>query len=84
MVRTNMRDNLQGFLNSENISTMIHYPLPPHLQKAYAYLGYKKNDFPISEEIANTCLSLPIGPHLSIDEAEYVCKKIKYFFNNNK
>jgi len=84
IVRTNMRNNLQGFLNSENISTMIHYPLPPHLQKAYAYLGYKKNDFPISEEIANTCLSLPIGPHLSIDEAEYVCKKIKYFFNNNK
>lgn len=84
MVRTNLRDNLQDFLNSENISTMIHYPLPPHLQKAYAYLGYKKNDFPISEEIANTCLSLPIGPHLSIDEAEYICKKIKYFFKNNK
>ena len=82
MVRTNMRDNLQSFLYSENISTMIHYPIPPHLQKAYAYLGYKKNDFPISEEIANTCLSLPIGPHLSIDEAEYVCNKIKYFFNN--
>ena len=60
---------------------MIHYPLPPHLQKAYLDLGYKKGDFPIAEEIANTSLSLPIGPHLSVLEIEYICEKIKQFFN---
>jgi dTDP-4-amino-4,6-dideoxygalactose transaminase len=61
---------------------MIHYPLPPHLQKAYTHLGYKKGDFPIAEEIADTSLSLPIGPHLSVDETEYICEKINHFFNN--
>jgi dTDP-4-amino-4,6-dideoxygalactose transaminase len=41
---------------------MIHYPVPPHLQKAYKHLGYKQGDFPIAEEIARTCLSLPVWP----------------------
>jgi dTDP-4-amino-4,6-dideoxygalactose transaminase len=80
-IRTKKRDDLQDFLTSQEISTMIHYPLPPHLQKAYTHLGYKKGDFPIAEEIAETSLSLPIGPHLSVDETEYICEKIKYFFN---
>ena len=80
-IRTNKRDDLQSYLNSQDISTMIHYPLPPHLQKAYTNLGYKKGDFPIAEEIADTSLSLPIGPHLSVDETEYICEKIKHFFN---
>ena len=80
-IRTKKRDDLQKYLNSQDISTMIHYPLPPHLQKAYIDLGYKKGDFPIAEEIANTSLSLPIGPHLSVDETEYICEKIKHFFN---
>ena len=81
LIRTRKRDELQDYLSSENISTMIHYPLPPHLQKAYLDLGYLKGDFPIAEEIANTCLSLPIGPHLSVIETEYICEKIKDFFN---
>jgi dTDP-4-amino-4,6-dideoxygalactose transaminase len=80
-IRTKKRDDLQNYLNSQDISTMIHYPLPPHLQKAYTHLGYKKDDFPIAEEIANTSLSLPIGPHLSVIETEYICEKIKHFFN---
>jgi len=81
-IRTKKRDDLQNYLNSQDISTMIHYPLPPHLQKAYTHLGYKKGDFPIAEEIADTSLSLPIGPHLSVDETEYICEKINHFFNN--
>lgn len=81
LIRTEKRSELQEYLSSENILTMIHYPLPPHLQKAYIDLGYIKGDFPIAEEIANTCLSLPIGPHLSVQETEYICEKIKHFFN---
>lgn len=51
-----------GILADNGIGTLIHYPIPPHLQKAYQHLGFKKDDFPIAEEIADTCLSLPIWP----------------------
>ncbi len=62
VIRTANRDAVSEALKEKGIQTMIHYPVPPHLQKAYNYLGYKKGDFPIAEEIANTCLSLPIWP----------------------
>jgi len=83
LVRTKRRDELQKYLLSENIGTMIHYPVPPHMQKAYKDLGYSKGDFPIAEEIAETCLSLPMGPHLSIEEVERVSNKINCFFQTN-
>jgi dTDP-4-amino-4,6-dideoxygalactose transaminase len=60
---------------------MIHYPIPPHLQKAYAALGLKKGAFPIAEEIAETCLSLPIYPGLSVDEVSYICDTLKCFYH---
>lgn len=82
MIRTNKRDELQRYLASQNIGTMIHYPLPPHLQLAYSELGFKKGDFPIAEKIAETCLSLPMGPHLTIDDITVVAEKIKDFFKN--
>ena len=62
VVRTNKRDTLQKQLADKGIQTMIHYPVPPHLQLAYKHLGFKEGDFPIAEEIAKTCLSLPIWP----------------------
>jgi dTDP-4-amino-4,6-dideoxygalactose transaminase len=62
VIRTSNRDAVADTLKAKGIQTMIHYPVPPHLQKAYKHLGYKKGDFPIAEEIANTCLSLPIWP----------------------
>jgi dTDP-4-amino-4,6-dideoxygalactose transaminase len=80
MIRTKNRDSLQKFLQERNIQTMIHYPLPPHLQEAYKSLNFKKGDFPISEEIAETCLSLPMGPHLTYDDIEYVADNINSFF----
>jgi dTDP-4-amino-4,6-dideoxygalactose transaminase len=46
---------------------MIHYPVPPHLQKAYKHLAYKQGDFPIAEEIARTCVSLPVWPGMDHD-----------------
>ncbi len=59
------RDALHKALAEVDIGTLIHYPIPPHLQQAYSSLGYVKGHFPLAEEIANQCLSLPIGPHLN-------------------
>jgi len=80
-IRTKYRSQLQDYLSNENINTMIHYPIPPHLQKAYEYLGFKSGDFPISELIANTTLSLPMDPFLTKSEILIVCDSIKSFFN---
>ena len=60
IIRTKLRDQLLNYLSNHGIETMIHYPVPSHLQKAYKR-NYKKGDFPIAEEISNTCLSLPIS-----------------------
>ena len=56
---------------------MIHYPIPPHLQPAYATLGYRRGDFPIAERIHDEVMSLPIGPTMSDDQVAYVIDVIK-------
>jgi dTDP-4-amino-4,6-dideoxygalactose transaminase len=81
VVRTQRRDALQQFLTEKGIGTLIHYPLPPHLQEAYKDLNYTTGDFPIAEEIANTCLSLPVYPGLSDDEINYISQTIKAFYH---
>lgn len=80
LIRTRKRDELQAYLSNKGIGTLIHYPVPPHLQEAYKELNYKKGDFPIAEEIAETALSLPLYPGLSKEEVWYVCDEIKSFF----
>lgn len=80
VIRTQKRDALQQHLSTAGIGTLIHYPIPPHLQKAYQHLDYKKGDFPIAEEIAATCLSLPIWPGLSQADVEFIVHTIKNFF----
>ena len=80
VVRIKNRDALQIHLASMGIGTLIHYPIPPYLQKAYKNLGFKKGDFPIAEEIADTCLSLPIYPGLKEDEVLYISDCIKGYF----
>jgi len=79
-VRTKRRDSLSNYLRDNGITTLIHYPIPPHLSRAYEYLKYKKGDFPITEELADTSLSLPIFPEMSDSQIEYVIEKIKDFF----
>ena len=79
VVRTKNRDELQKYLSDNGIGTLIHYPIPPHLQEAYKYLGFKKGDFPIAEEIANTCLSLPIWPGLKEEGVTIITDAIKKF-----
>lgn len=80
VIRTAQRAALQNYLQSKGVSTLIHYPIPPHLQEAYQYLGHRKGDFPIAELIASTCLSLPMFPGISEEEVDYVCECIKAFF----
>ena len=78
-IRSNRRDELQVHLAEKGIGTMIHYPIPPHLQKAYKDLNYKEGDFPLAEAIAKTCLSLPLSPGLTEVEVDYICESIKSF-----
>ncbi len=79
VVRTQQREALQAHLKQHRIGTMIHYPVPPHLQEAYRELNLSEASFPISEAIHREVLSLPIGPHLSLEEAEQVIEAIKSF-----
>ena len=64
VIRHLRRDKLQKHLHEAGVGTLVHYPVPPHLSEAYASSGWKQGDFPITEELANTVLSIPIGPHL--------------------
>ncbi len=79
VIRTNKRDELQQHLTENGIGTMIHYPIPPHLQEAYSHLGHKRGDFPIAEELADTMLSLPMWPGMTEEQVSIVCKKINDF-----
>lgn len=83
MIRTQHRNSLQKFLKDAGIETLIHYPIPVHLQEAYRDLNFKVGDFPIAEQISATCLSLPIWPGLSTKQIKYICEGIKNFFNTN-
>lgn len=83
VIRTTHRSALQHHLTQHGIGTLIHYPVPPHLQKAYQSLGFKKGDFPIAEEIADICLSLPIWPGMTEHMIDEVVKSIVHFFENN-
>ncbi len=70
------RDGLKEFLNSNDIPAMIYYPYPLHLQNAYKYLAYKANDFPVTEELSKTVLSLPMHTELSEDQLKFITEKV--------
>lgn len=79
VIRHPNRDRLSDYLSQHGVATMIHYPIPPHLQPAYANLGKKVGDFPIAELIHSEILSLPIGPTMNLDEARRVASLICSF-----
>ena len=79
VIRTSDRDDLQNHLQQNGVATAIHYPVPPHLQQAYEYLGYKKGDFPIAETLADTMLSLPIYPEMEEDQIDYIIRTINEY-----
>jgi dTDP-4-amino-4,6-dideoxygalactose transaminase len=80
-VRHLRRDELKKFLDENGIGNAVHYPIPLHLQKAYAHLGHKPGDFPVAEKAAREVLSLPIFPELTEAQILRVVAVIKEFFS---
>jgi dTDP-4-amino-4,6-dideoxygalactose transaminase len=79
VVRHPRRDELQKHLSERGVGTLIHYPLPPHLQQAYAEMNLQAGAYPLAERQAREVLSLPMGPHLSDEEADYVVAGLSSF-----
>ena len=73
------RDELQKYLAERGIESALHYPLPVHLQKAYAHLGYKPGDLPVSETVAKRCITLPLFPEMTDEQIEQVTSAVREF-----
>jgi dTDP-4-amino-4,6-dideoxygalactose transaminase len=80
VVRHPKRDELKKHLEANGVGCALHYPLPLHLQKCYASLGYKEGAFPVAEKAARECLSLPIFPEMTDAQVQRVAEVIKNFF----
>ena len=80
VVRNAQRDKLQKNLLDSGIGTMIHYPIPPHLQEAYSMLNFKDVSYPIAELMHRQVLSLPIGPHLTEKQLDKVLSDVVRYF----
>ncbi len=76
-VRLKNRDQVSEAMKQKGVSVLIHYPIPLHLQEAYQELGYKKGDFPVAETLAQEVLSLPMFPHMTHQQIDYVCDVLK-------
>lgn len=79
VVQVENRDEFQDYLKKNDIGTQIHYPIPPHLSKAYEFLGFKKGDFPITEKYSNTIVSLPLYDGMTEEEVMYVVEVINRY-----
>lgn len=79
VIQVEERDRLQTFLASQGIATGIHYPIPIHLQPAYADLGYRAGDMPVTEHCAARVLSLPLFAELKTEEVEFIADRIRSF-----
>jgi len=81
VIRTPQRQKLAEHLKSKGIATGIHYPIPLHLQPVYQSMGLGRGAFPVTEQIANEVLSLPIYPELTADDVDRICLVIRDFFS---
>lgn len=79
VIRCTERDRLQNYLEKRQIGTIIHYPIPPHLSEAYAYLGFRKGDFPIAEKYANEVISIPTYNGITEEEQNYIIQTLNKF-----
>jgi dTDP-4-amino-4,6-dideoxygalactose transaminase len=79
VVRSKHRDKLRQRLNASGIATHIHYPVPPHLQKAYSHLDIPEGTLPVTEGIHREVVSLPIGPHMTSAETSFTISRVKEF-----
>ena len=77
VVRTSDRDRLQGRITQAGIGTLIHYPIPPHMQKAYINMEILPEALPLARDLAREVLSLPIGPQLSLDQVQDIVNALK-------
>jgi len=82
VAKTKKRAELMTFLKSLEIGCLIHYPRPIHLQKAYEKLGYHPGDFPVTENLCEEIVSLPMFPEIKDEEIDFVIEKVKEFFNS--
>lgn len=82
VVRTARRDALQKYLSARNIGSLIHYPVPPHLQPAYADMRLPRGSFPIAEAIHDSTLSLPLGPTMTTDHIDTVVAAVTAFLES--
>jgi UDP-2-acetamido-2-deoxy-ribo-hexuluronate aminotransferase len=64
-------------LNAAGVPTAVHYPIPLHLQEAFAYLGLKEGDFPVSEKVSKGIMSLPMSPFLTREQQDFIVASIK-------
>jgi dTDP-4-amino-4,6-dideoxygalactose transaminase len=82
-VRSPRRDELKKFLDANKIGNAVHYPMPLHLQKVYANLGYQLGDFPVAEKASHEVLSLPMFPELTDAQIQRVAEVVKQFFRRS-
>ena len=75
-IRVKNRDAVQAHLKEKGIPTAVHYPMPLHLQECFAYLGYEKGDFPVSELVSDEIMSLPMNPYLTENEILFIHQSI--------
>ena len=80
MIKAHRRDELQSFLRTQGIESIIHYPIPIHLQPAAKSLNHKEGSFPIAEKLSQEILSLPLYPGLSQSDQQFVIEKIHEFY----
>ena len=79
VIQCDCRDKLIQYLDDNNIGTIIHYPIPPHLSEAYRYLGMTEGSLPITEKYAKSVLSLPLYNGMTNEEQDYIIEVINRF-----
>jgi dTDP-4-amino-4,6-dideoxygalactose transaminase len=79
VIRTEDRDGMMQYLGQHGIGTGIHYPIPLHMQDAYAAMGYQPGDFPVTEAVAREIVSLPMFPQLTTEMQEKVSNEVQRF-----
>jgi len=81
-IRTQDRDGLQAYLKQNGVGSEVYYPLPLHLQTCFAHLGHKPGDFPVSEQLAQESLAVPIYPELQPADIQHVCSLMQSFYHS--
>ncbi|MCB0396235.1 MAG: DegT/DnrJ/EryC1/StrS family aminotransferase [Flavobacteriales bacterium] len=79
VIQTEDRDGMKNYLDGKGIVSGLHYPIPIHMQKCFQSLGYRKGDFPVTEQLADRCLSLPMFPEMTTEQVQYVSENVRLF-----